>query len=420
VVSLAVGRDASDESALTPREPLAPLLAESLARNPEIAAARSRWWAERASISEAGSLADPRLMLGLDDQPFDEFGAGTREIGLTQELPFPGKRARRTSEMRARADAAREDVLETARVIATEVKLAYFELYMLDAVLAAQRESRRALDDLIEVTRTRYEAGIAGQQDLLLARVEASRLDAEILHAEALAIAGRTKLNLAIGRDAATSLGAARVDSLSPFSETLETLLARAPSTRAAYRARVRATEAEEAALSSARVAHRPDLELGAAYMQRPDADDEWRAEIGIPLPLWRGRKQGALARAAAHRVESARAELVAEGNRLAAEITEQYAHVASERAMVRLYTAEVLPQADLAFRSARANYAGGETDFVLVLESLRTFIDLRRSHIELLADAEMHLALLERATGLDLAGSALDVERALGVEEER
>jgi outer membrane protein TolC len=388
--------------------PLDSLLREALAGNPEVAEARALWRAAAERTSHVGALEDPMLEFMLDEQPF-EGGEGMWGVSLSQEIPFPGKRGPATDAARREADAAREMLLDAARRVVTDVKIAYYEHFQLESQVATMRESRAALADAVEATRARYETGVAGQQDLLLARVEGSALDGEILHAEALVGAARARINLLLARDASAPLGSTPVDSLSPFDARLEDLLAAAPSARPSLRAAEREAQAADAALSGARAAWRPDLLVGAGYLRMPDEVDAWRAEVGLTLPVWKGRKEDAMAREAERRHEAARSRLEAVRNRAGIEIEEQYAHVVSEREIVRLYEREILPQAELAYRSARANYLTGQVTFLTLLESLRKWIDLRKSYFEYLADSEMHLARLEEAAGQDLGGLRLD-----------
>ena len=393
------------------------LLGAALAANPEVAQARALWRAAEQRARHVGALEDPVLSLGIDDEPVSGPGDGQREIALSQAIPFPGKRGLMTEEARRKTDAAREMLLDAARRVASDVKIAYYEHFMLESQTKTMKESRAALADAIEVTRARYETGVAGQQDLLLAKVEGSELDGEILHAEALVGAARARINFLLALDPATPVGPTPVVSLSPFDARIEELLAAAPSSRATLRAAEREVEAADAARRLARVSWRPDFMVGAGYMEMPNMVDEWRAEVALTLPIWKGRKQDAMAREAEMRLTAARERLEADRNRVGTEIEEQFAHVTSEREIVRLYQREILPQAELAYRSARANYLTGQVTFLVLLDSLRKLIGLKKSYYEYLADSEMHLARLEAAVGRDLGGIRLDAALDAAIE---
>jgi len=394
---------------------LIPLLEEALRNNPAVRAAKARWEAVDRAVPAAGAPDDPMLSLGLDEQRFGGLDQGSREVGLTQRFTV-GKLGLRTREATANAALERERLLEAARGVIAEVKESRLDLFMQTEQLAAMRESRAALADVIAATRSRYEAGLAGQSDWLLARVEARELDGDILHAEALLDVARARLNLALGRDAGDPVADLGGVGLTPFDATLEDLLARALERRPSVRAAGRAVEAAQAAHASSRIAARPDPELSAGYMQRPNAADEWRAEVGLPLPVWSSRKQSASARSLERATEAARADLAAERNRVSIEVREELAHVVAEGAIVRLYETEIVPQAELAYESARSSYLTGQASFVTLLESFRALVARRKASVEMLADTEMHLARLERAVGTDLTGVMPDVEKILGL----
>jgi len=71
------------------------LVAEALARNPEIRAAREREGALRERIPQAGALEDPMIGFGILNVPrnfeLDEEDMTAKELSLSQKLPFPGK-----------------------------------------------------------------------------------------------------------------------------------------------------------------------------------------------------------------------------------------------------------------------------------------------------------------------------------------
>jgi outer membrane protein TolC len=398
---------------------LSALLQEALAANPEVALARSQWRAAEERVPFEGSLENPMLELMLDNQPFEAGLTGSREVGLSQAFPFPGKRGLGSDTAGREAEAARAAALGTARSLVTEVKVAYWELVLQDAELSTLRESRSALEDVVQGARARYETGLGSQQDLLLAMVEKSALDGEILHAEAVAGALRSRLNLLVARDAEAPLGRAIADSLTPFDAPLEELLVAARDARPSVQAAERDVAAADARHRLSRTAWRPDFVVGAGYMQMPNEPDEWKASLGVELPLWKGSRQDAAAREASRRLDAARSAFDAERLRAAASVEEQYAHVVSEREIVGLYRREILPQAELAYRSARSGYLAGRETFLVLLEALRRHLELRKSYWEYFADSEMHLASLEEATGRDLGPVPIDLAATLEHEPE-
>lgn len=387
---------------------------EALRSNPEIAEARALWRAAEAGVPAAGALRDPVVEVMLDRQPIGEGMDGESAISLTQEIPFPGKLGLMTTEARREAEASKEMARDMVRRVVSEVKMAYFDLFMIESQIAAMRESRSALDDAVAGARTRYETGEAGQQELLLMQVELSTLDGEIAWMGAMAHAARATLNLLLARDAEAPLGPPRVAGLSAFDVRPEDLVARGRESRPIVKARERELAAAETVARLARIEYRPDLMLRGGYMRMPEGESTWQAAVGLTLPLWKGRKQDALARAAAHRVEAARSALEAERNRTGIAIEEEYARLVANRELTRRYADEILPLADMAYRSARAGYFSGRESFIVLLESVRRITELRTTYYEYLAQAETRLALLERAVGEDLGAIRLGPDAGL------
>ena len=86
------------------------LLEETLARNPDLAAARERTAAAVARVSQAGALSDPMVSIGYEkgEAWLPGRGADTGpRVGVSQELPFSGKRELRREVSTRAADLTR-------------------------------------------------------------------------------------------------------------------------------------------------------------------------------------------------------------------------------------------------------------------------------------------------------------------------
>ena len=103
-----------------PTDPqLADLLSEAVANNPELAAARSERDAAQQRIAPAGALEDPMLELGVINAPLDPLSLRREDmtmkmLGLSQKLPFAGKRDLRRAVATADADSMELAVQEAS------------------------------------------------------------------------------------------------------------------------------------------------------------------------------------------------------------------------------------------------------------------------------------------------------------------
>ena len=97
------------------RMPLADVVAEAVAKNPEIAAAQRRYDAAQQRPAQERSLPDPMISAGYSASgaPWPGAGLGTEptsNIGfmVSQELPYPGKLDLKASIATREADALRK------------------------------------------------------------------------------------------------------------------------------------------------------------------------------------------------------------------------------------------------------------------------------------------------------------------------
>ncbi|HSP80521.1 MAG TPA: TolC family protein, partial [Myxococcaceae bacterium] len=144
------------------------LVRQVLERNPELEAARAAWQAALARPEQVESLDDP--VLTYEVAPLSLFARETRfgqTIGLSQKLPFPGKRALAGEVARAEAEAARGD-FEAARLrLALMASMLYDDLYVVHRALAVNVHHQEVLREMRRSAEAQYVAGRASQADPL-------------------------------------------------------------------------------------------------------------------------------------------------------------------------------------------------------------------------------------------------------------
>src|SRR6266513_1562898 len=118
---------------------LADLLREAHEKNPDLKSAQARVRAAQSSISPAGALDDPMLMVQLWNTPVD-FSTVPVMVQLTQPIPLGGKRGARADAARADAAMAEADLAGKQREIEAQVAAAYFDLFLADRTQAIDDE----------------------------------------------------------------------------------------------------------------------------------------------------------------------------------------------------------------------------------------------------------------------------------------
>lgn len=413
---------------------LAAVVARVGAANPQIVAARHLAEAARDRAKAAGLLPDPRLGVGLtnalvsDPLSSDDFMT-MRMVQLGAMLPWPGKLDREAEAARWRVAAAVADREAVERRVVAEAKRAWYELWFLDRALEVVRENHALLADFVEVTEVRYGVGTGAQQDVLRARVEATRLGDEALDLERRREGTLAGLNALLDRPAAAPLPApgmperiTHLAALEPGTPVRFTAAALGASREAAgpipalddlLRAaerndpRLRGLDARIAAAGAearlADLAALPDFDLTVGYGQRSGRQDMVSVMVSAPLPLFKGRKQDPLAEAAESEVGALAAERAATVARIRADVTALRAALIRTRERLALLREGVLPQARASLESAVAGYPVATVDFLTLIDNQATLFRHELDERRLLADFGRDLAELERVIGTEV-----------------
>ena len=165
-----------------PAENLSPLITTALANNPELKASDARWRMYSEKIAQARSFDDPMLMLklqnGMVNDPFNfrKDPMTQKVIGISQQLPFWGKRDLKAEVAANEAESYKWQVEERKLELRRMVAETYYQSYFADKSLAIVAKNIRILEDFITHAETRYSVGQGAQQDLFKAQVERSKL----------------------------------------------------------------------------------------------------------------------------------------------------------------------------------------------------------------------------------------------------
>ena len=156
-------------------------IAEALRANPGLAQSQARAQAMAEIPSQAGALPDPRLTLGalnvpVDTYKFDQEPMTQKQVGISQEFPFFGKRGLREKTAAQEAGVAAQDVREARLRLIRDVRSVWWKVFYLDRALETVRRNRELLRQFVSIAETKYKVGRGLQQDVLLAQLELSKL----------------------------------------------------------------------------------------------------------------------------------------------------------------------------------------------------------------------------------------------------
>ena len=385
------------------------LVAEALAKNPDLAAARQGAAAARARVSPAGTLPDPMLSVSYENDgvsPSLGVEPMTRLSFMAQQaFPFPGKLA--LAEKVAHLDAGRGATRpeRVALTLEAAVRRTYADLLEAREDLRLVDEQIATWRDIEEDIRIRYSAGMGTQQDVLRAQGERTRLLQQRRRDEAAEKSAVSALNQLLYRPAQSPLPTKKelipgdLPGVPAGHELLEEALEATPELKDAALAKDRTKLAADLARRNLR----PDFVASAAYMNRGGLPLMWSVGVGVSIPLWAGKKQRPLIVEAEALGEAASATEASLRRQVEARTEERLIRLEQIADEAKLDAEGVLVQDRLSVDAALASYRTGSVPFVTVLEALGTYFIDRRAAVSRLAgfiraEADLRELSLDRA----------------------
>ncbi len=407
----AVPSEASATANVKGSSPLTALIAEALENNPEIQAALQEREAARHRIAPAGALDDPILEAGvinapLASSPFNREDMTMKMIGLSQNLPYPGRRGLRQDVAAKDAEAVGYGYQETVNRIARGIKTAYFDLGLTLEMTKLVEKNKLILERFLRIAEGRYEVGQGSQADVLKAQTQVSRMLDELLRLARERPTIEAELIRALGRSENVAAPVPEPPQLNEETLNLESLREAALTQRPQLLALQSLVARNEKALELARKAYYPDLNVRLSYGQRDNMLDNTRRPdmvtmtMAINLPVWRGNKiEPRIMESQAMR-DQALSLYQAQRNEIAANLRQQVAMAEQNLKSARLYQTAILPQARLTVESALAAYRVNRVDFLTLLDSQMTVFNYEISLVTAMASHNKALAEIDLLTG--------------------
>jgi outer membrane protein, heavy metal efflux system len=406
---LAVGTSVppTEATAQSPaRMPLTEVVAEALARNPEIVAAQKRYDAASQRPIQERSLPDPMVSAGYNasGNPLPGAGLGrepTANVGvmISQELPYPGKRDLRASMASREADAAFQEIDAARLGIVARVKQTYYRLAYTYAVSDVLTRNQELLDTLLKVSEGRYAVGQAAQQDVLKAQTQLSILELQVERVRQERATREGELNALLNRPAATRMGRPEDLQLTTFDTTLEVLITAATEHAPMLRRDQIMVDRSEIAVTSARRDYKPDFALTGGYYYMGAMPPMYEFRLDVKVPLQRARRAAAVTERLSL-ADEARSTYDSSRLRLQSRLQEDFQMASTAVRLASIYRETVLPQAHLALESSMTSYQTGTVDFLSLLTTFGAVLEYEMTYFEELAAYHTAVSRLEEMTG--------------------
>jgi cobalt-zinc-cadmium efflux system outer membrane protein len=385
----------------------------ALAKNPEILAAMRRIAVVEARRGSAGSLDDPSFMYRGWGTPLSrpwDLNQTQHMFMYSQSLPGGGKRQLRTQVAEADIDIVRAEVEAKRREVLAQVRRAFFELLQNQEGLRFHDEQAALARLGLESARIKYVVGKVPQSDMLKAQIALTRLVEHLVMLQQDGDLARARLNTLLGRDPGSPIdvvGAYSPPSQLPGLLDLEKTALDDRPELAVISATIRQSETRT---QLAEKSFKPDYTLSGGYMLMPDGSryrNTYMAELSLTLPwLNRGRHNAEIAEASAI-VAAEKAEYESRRAAIFAEVQESLVRARVAQRLVGLYRDTLRPQAHAVLKATVAAYQADRTDYLNLLDSQNTTLDVELDYIRAISDLETRLVDLERSVGAPLPRGA-------------
>jgi len=389
--------------------PLATLIEEAKGNDPAIHAAEQAARAATFVAPQMSSLPDPQFTLqqfsvgsprpfaGYTNSDFAYIG-----VGVSQQLPYPGKLKLRGAVADRDADTAKAHVEVVLQDEIETLKTTYFHLAYLQQTLGILQRNAALLEQMEQEAEAHYSTGMGNQQDVLKAQLERTKILREVSMHHQLVGEAQAELKRVLRRAQDSPDIIAEPLAATFLRYTTSELLDKVREQNPTIHENTAMVQRNQTAVELAQKEFRPDF--GISYMYEntdPKFRDYYQLTFNVNFPR-RKPRQAALAQAQVN-VERAQTDLDTQLQGALAEVEKQYVMVKTSEEQLLIYRDGLIPQAQATIQAGLAAYQSNREDFETLFSSFMDVLNLDLEYQQTILDHDTALAHIERLTGVTL-----------------
>ena len=388
----------------------------ALANNPEVNVARERHIGALARVPQAMALPEPKLTYRyFVNEVETRVGPQEHGIGLSQTLPWFGKRGLQGDAATEAARAAQEGIASIQNTVIAEVAAAYYELFYLGQSIEIIRGNRDLVLHLERVARARYGAGAATHADVIRAQVELGIIENRLGSLKDRRAPLFARLNALLNRPTTEIFDLPSILIFEPVLYTDDELLAKVSLHNPDLRATSFEIEAAHRQRERANKNYLPDITLGLDYIATGDArmpgvqdsgDDALSATIGLTLPIWRSKYDAGVKEADAI-LRQQQFKRDQQLNTFHAETVTALFKLRDAQRQIDLYEKALLPKANESLVATQRAYSTGAAPFADTIDAQRMLLNFELSFARAITDHHQARIVLEKLTGQSLTNQS-------------
>jgi outer membrane protein TolC len=362
------------------------------------------------SMSEAvNTLPTPTMTLGLANLPVDSFNFSQEamtqvKVGVSQKFPRGDSITIKNQQLRIKSQAYPYQRQDRAAKVAVEVANLWLDIYQRQESIVLINKNRELFEQLVNIAQARYGsfAGVTGQQDIVRAQLEVTRLDDRLtqLAQQQSSLWGALKQWLispnALQRDNevllstplfSTMMVSKQLPSVQPLLADLLPLQSRDSQSALHKITRVMQNHpailainkqilATKTGIQLAEQAYQPEWGINAHYGYRDDdpmgtsRSDFFSIGVSFDLPLFTNTSQDMAVKSAISSTEAVKTEKLLVMRQLLSRYDSAQATLTQLQARKSLYQKQLIPQTNALAKAALTAYNNDRGDFIDVIKA--------------------------------------------------
>ena len=377
--------------------------------NREIRAMKERITLARAGITPSTAIDDASFTYRAWGTPLLQpwnLNQTQHMFMFSQTLPAAGKRELRYVAASQAVDVAEAELEATKLDVKARVRGAFYELLRNQNELGLHDQHLALTRQAVSAARIKYTVGRVPQQDVLKAQIAVTKLADHLAMFLQEGDLARVRLNTLMGRDPEAPLEVTGEYAEPAALPAIADLKQMALENRPELKAIEAETRQSETKVRLAEKNYKPDVSVSAGYMLMPSGATNrngYMAELSFNLPWLNRSKHDPEVTQAQAEVNVRRTELAVQQAAVFQEIQEAVVRANTAARLVEIYRDTLRPQAQMTFRAASAAYQTDQTDFLNLIDSQNTVLDVELSYYRALADFDSRIVDIERAIGAPL-----------------
>jgi outer membrane protein TolC len=352
-----------------------PMLVEELKKsNPQLRATQGLAAAAQYGVQPVAAPDNPTFTVTQSPVPNNPFAVGASQgmtWSISQNLYWPGKKRLAGEIAQTQADAAKLQIEAVQVQLVGQLKTAWFGWQQNEAQLRLLSAQLERLEQIKQVTQTRYAHNAAAYADFINAQVNQAQVRTQILGLQAQNKALAGQINGLVGRAPQAPLTLATEEvAVAQEAPSLDAFRQQALEHNPQLKVSQRSIEGAQRSVELAELGSRPDFNVALLFNSAAPPwgfanNDSYGISLGVTFPLWYSKRERNL-------IDQAKAQLSAvqdvdqsvQQQTLYAVETAYYQWLQSV-AQVKLVEERIVEQSRVAYRLSLSNYGTGQVGFV-------------------------------------------------------